>query len=100
LQKKEKLASRLGKQLATLQSDYDALRTRLEAVERDRQFWYNQWDEVKEALKDRIRQRDEARGKLRRVRDWLKFAANSEGGIVAEMDHTLAAETKGKGNVS
>lgn len=27
--------------------------------------------------------------KLRRVRDWIKFAANSENGIVAEIDETL-----------
>lgn len=27
--------------------------------------------------------------KLRRVRDWLKFAANSEGGVVAELDEVL-----------
>jgi len=35
-------------------------------------------------------------GKLRRTRDYLKFAANSPGGIVAEIDDVLkTAEAKG-----
>jgi len=29
------------------------------------------------------------RAKLQRVRDWLKYAANSEGGIVADIDDVL-----------
>lgn len=35
------------------------------------------------------RERDEMAAKLRRVRDWIKYAANSEGGIVEEIDSLL-----------
>lgn len=35
-------------------------------------------------------EREPVRLKLQRVRDWLKYAANSDGGIVAEIDHVLA----------
>ncbi len=34
------------------------------------------------------------RAELQRVRDWLKFAANSEGGIVAEIDEVLRIHTR------
>ena len=34
---------------------------------------------------------EELRGKLQRVRDWMKFQANSDGGIVAEIDGVLAS---------
>ena len=36
-------------------------------------------------------------GKLHRVRDWLKFAANSPGGIVAEIDSMLEAISAAEG---
>ena len=32
------------------------------------------------------------RNKLRRIRDLLKFAANSEGGVVAEIDEVIPEE--------
>jgi len=36
------------------------------------------------------------REKLSRIRDWLKYAANSEGGIVAEIDGALTAAEAAK----
>lgn len=42
---------------------------------------------------------DRLQGKLRRSRDYLKFAANSHGGIVAEIDDVLkTAEAEGGDN--
>ena len=45
---------------------------------------------VKEAVRD-LKQCDieRLRGKLQRVRDWLKFQANADAGIVAEIDGVL-----------
>lgn len=41
------------------------------------------------AIAEKDTQIERLRAKLIRVRDWIKFAANSERGIVAEMDDAI-----------
>ena len=45
--------------------------------------------EVRQAALSVLRSLGDAEAKLQRVRDWLKYAANSEGGIVAEIDAAI-----------
>lgn len=47
---------------------------------------------------DACREADRLRAKLERVRDFLAFHANSDGGLVAEIDHVLAPPPGGRGS--
>ena len=54
-------------------------------------------DAARQAVQILLPYRDEAerlRARLQRVRDWLKYAANSPGGVVAEIDMELAAKVE------
>ena len=48
-----------------------------------------------ETARRAIAQAEAYRAKLQSARDFIKFAANSDGGIVAEIDEALGAETGG-----
>lgn len=49
------------------------------------------WEITNEANYEEV---ERLRGKLQRVRDAIKFAANSDGGLVAEIDNTLRGGEK------
>lgn len=45
--------------------------------------------ELMRKIAEKDKEIERLQAKLRRVRDWIKSAANSENGIVAEIDDTL-----------
>ena len=82
-----------------LVTDNVILRRRNEELERGRTEIeagflreFGRLQQVEVALR---RRNEELDGKLRRFRDWLKYEANSEGGIVAEIDALLSRAPQG-----
>lgn len=52
---------------------------------KNREHWEGEWVRYE----DHVAAITLLRDNLRRVRDWMKHAANSAGGILNEMDHIL-----------